>query len=88
MQKPGSTTGSIPPTTDQNRATPTRTEQGQRADHTEQGRRAEDNEHGQHAEHKEKVKKTEEALDEGLEETFPASDPVSISPQTPSKPKT
>jgi len=32
------------------------------------------------AEHHEKKAKTEKELDNGLEETFPASDPVSISP--------
>ena len=32
------------------------------------------------AEHHEKKAKTEKELDNGLKETFPASDPVSISP--------
>lgn len=31
------------------------------------------------------AKKKEDSLDEGLEETFPASDPVSITPATPTR---
>lgn len=36
---------------------------------------------------KKPIKNREDALDDALEETFPASDPVSIVPPKPEKPK-
>jgi hypothetical protein len=46
-----------------------------------------DHDHGPEAGKKAKAekRKLDEALDEGLEETFPASDPVSVTQPAPSK---
>lgn len=40
-----------------------------------------------HESKKGRIEKREEALDDALDDTFPGSDPVSITPKTPDKPK-
>lgn len=75
MQKVNTPTGTPP--SPEHRATPTR------VDKDEKGKPS----WGADQKEPKPVKNREDALDDALEETFPASDPVSIVPEKPEKPK-
>ena len=75
MQKSNTPTGTPP--SPAHRGMPTRTDADEKGKPSSEGS----------TEEVKPVQNREDALDDALEETFPASDPVSIVPEKPQKPK-